>query len=712
MAPEPDAFELAADPDGLRQFVAELETDGFERIGPFSWTGPTRPSLLNGGHTQAESMTISIRPSWPYLPPLIHVPGIATWHADQERLCLWQADDASQRWATLQGLHDRIDEWAADANRGFAGVENARNPEIYWQESMPRVVGLVEIDAVLAGRPSDGQHGDFHFTDAVSADGRRSPVVVYDLRPGAFTPSTALPGGLKDHRAVRARWFYRTSVPHPPRDLEEFKSFLTDKQRRRLEADLRNYPVVMFGLFWRNQAGLVATVLLTHATADNNGQEHNLVVLRPKGVRELLLRAGPDADLLADRSVAVVGVGAIGSHVAEQLARAGVRSLRLFDADLLWPANLIRHAAAPGTPAGTAKADALKGQLEQYPWVSVEVPKLGDGGHVWTVNDVRTALEPVDLAIDATGHGGFAEFASRVARNANRAYLTVALYRGGAVARVRRQALDTDTPISARASHDAYPEIPPLAEEAEYVGTETGCLALVHNAPPVSVAHAANVAVSVAIDHLTERHEQPDEVIEVIRAGDAPFDRPGRVRAGDLPVTIDVSESAQQKLRTTARTALPKETGGILVGCDMSGRTVVAEAIEIPDADADPRNYRIARGAVANAVAGARERDARLGYVGEWHSHTTSPDPSPLDVATMLTIASDPDSPPTPILIIVHGDASRESLGVLRAYATTAAGCKPATICTTGDLPEIEEGRRRRFAPSDEDHATETSDAN
>ena len=55
-------------------------------------------------------------------------------------------------------------------------------------------------------------------------------------------------------------------------------------------------------------------------------------------------------------SVAIIGVGAIGSHVSEQLARAGIGRLRLIDYDRLWPVNLVRHAAPPGTPAGTPKA--------------------------------------------------------------------------------------------------------------------------------------------------------------------------------------------------------------------------------------------------------------------------------------------------------------------------------------------------------------------
>jgi proteasome lid subunit RPN8/RPN11 len=693
--PEPDAFDLAADPDRLREFVTELDNDGFQRSGAFSWEGPTHPSLLAGGHTRAARMTVTVRPSWPYLPPLIHVPGITTWHADQERLCLWQADDASQRWTTLQGLYDRIEEWAADANRGFADVENARNPEIYWQQDIPRVAGLVEIDTVLGGRPGDGQHGDFHFTNARSADSRVSPVVVYDLHPGAFTASTALPDGIQDRRQVRARWYYRDTVPHPPRDIDEFRGFLTDKQRRRLDGDLRSHRAVMLGLFWRNQAGLVATVLLSAPRADGAGRQLKLVVLRPKGVDELLLRAGPDTTALAGTRVTIVGVGAIGSHVAEQLARAGVRSLKLYDHDLLWPANLIRHAAAPGTPAGTLKTHALKEQLEQYPWVTVDVPDRDHGGFMWTVADLRMVIEAADLTIDATAHGGLAELAARVAADADRAYLTVALFRGGAVARVRRQTTAADTPIAARAHLDAYPQIHPLDAEAEYVGTETGCLAQVHNAPPVAVAHAANVAANVAIDHLTGRHDQPDEVIEVIRPGDPPFDRPGRVRPEDLPVTVDMSERAQRAVRRAARGALPDETGGVLVGCRINCRTVVAEAIEITDVDADPRNYRVASGAAAAAIDDARQRDARVGHVGEWHSHTRSPDPSPLDVATMLTLAADSEANDTPVLIIAHPDPDGTDAAVdLRAYITTPAGLKPAAVATTGDLPDHDEEDR------------------
>ncbi|HEX2039870.1 MAG TPA: ThiF family adenylyltransferase [Acidimicrobiales bacterium] len=677
MQAEPPYSE-AAEPERLRAFISELEADGFQRIGDREWQGPTRACLLDGGHTESKEMTVRFRPSWPYLPPLLEVPDIAAWHADQDRLCIWHGEDNSQRWTTLQGLYDRIDEWAESAQDGFAAVENARNPEIYWQQSMVEGFALVDIDELLGSDRSDGQHGEFHFSDAVSPDGRTSGAAV-DLHSGPFSPLTLRPSWISDPHQARGRWFFRTSIPHPPRDLDELTAFLTDKQRTRLQKDLRDRQAVMFGLFWPNQAGPVGTMVLS--TPHDGGRAYRLIALRPKGRDAMLLRAGPDAKQLQGRRVAILGVGAIGSHVAEELARAGVGYLLLVDYDLLWPVNLVRHAAPPGTPAGIPKAIALRDHLSQYPWVTVDV---SGEGIVWTIDSLSRLFQSADIVIDATGHAGFAELAARVGDAEGKPYVSVALFRGGAVARVRRQALADDTPLLQRPHLDRYPEIPPLDEEAEYVGTETGCLAQVHNAPPPSVAHAAVLAAEVVVDFLTGRCDEPDEVIEVLRKGEVPFHRLGRVRPEDLPRTVDVSEQAQHKLRRLAEAALPNESGGVLVGCMIDDRPVVTEVIEIHDETATDRHYLVPEDATANAVAAARERDSRLGYLGEWHSHPAGSGPSTLDVAAMLG-AAEGSGTTEPVLILVA--PTSEMPATLTAYVTTPAGLKDAAICTTGDLP-------------------------
>jgi proteasome lid subunit RPN8/RPN11 len=675
-------FDEAADPEALRAFIEELEASGFERVDTATWEGPTRQSLIDQGHTDSARMSIIIRPAWPFLSPLVHVPGISAWHADQERLCIWHGEDASQRWVTLDGILERIDEWAEQATLGFEHVENARNPEIYWRQECERLAGLVDLDAIVGAEPADGGHAEFQFADAVSPDGRRSPVVVYELLRGTFRKTSRLPPGIEDHRAVRGRWMYRAAVPHPPRTVEELRAFLTETQRDRLDRDLRNRPVVMYALVWPNNAGLVATAILSNLE-DDGERTDRLVVLRPSGRDALLLRAGPDAKLLEDRSVVLIGAGAIGSHIADQLARAGIGRLRLIDYDLLWPANLIRHAAPPGTPAGTAKTDALHQLLTQYPWVDVEPVT----GVVWQPSHLTDILNSADVTIDATGHAGFAELLGRVAHDAGRALISAALFRGGAIARIRRQALSDDTPISLRRHLDRYPEITPLDDETEYVGTEIGCLAFVHNASPVAVSHAATLASEVAIDLLVGRYEHADELIEILRPGEPPFDRGGRLRNEDMPTVVDLTETARQAMLELSRAALPDETGGVLIGCLVDGRPLIAEAIEVPDQHATDRSFTISEGRVPEVVAEATRHDHRLGYLGEWHSHPDGAEPSPADIGTMLVLAGAEASQfHAPLLLLVH--PSTTGPGDVRAFSTTDSRFTSATLSVAGDLPD------------------------
>ena len=683
MEPGDPLLCTAVEPTSLAAFVAELEADGFRRVDERVWQGPTRHTLTDGGHSTAGEMTVIFRLPWPYLPPLLHVPGISAWHADQELLCIWEADDNTQRWTTLQGLYDRIDEWVARAEDGFLGVETARNPEIYWHER-PGWAGLVDLDGLVGNDGVDGQHGEFHFTHDVVGE-VASIVEVFDIFPGPFTHTGPRPSWVRDTRTVRGRWFYREGVNSPPRDLGEFQALLTDNQRGRLEKDFKQKPILLFGLIWANSEGLVCSML--RALRDEDGRRNiDVGALRPKGTPALLLRSGRDATTLQRMKVAIVGAGAIGSHLAELLARSGVSELRLFDPDRLWPANLIRHAAPPDTAPGIPKAMALKDHLGHYPWVQVDAPAEGSGGYVWGQAAIREIVEQADLTVDATGHAGFAELAARVALDCSSPYVTVALFRGGSVARVRRQAMATDTPILHRSRLGGYLAIPPLADELEYAGTEVGCLARVHNAPPVAVVRAAALASEVVIDHLCGRNEEPEETVEVLRIGDEPFHRLGRMRPEDVPITVDLSENARWVAIEAADAARPVETGGILVGTEIDRRITVSAVVEVSDPDARQNRYQIGEGAVAEALARVKEADPRVGYLGEWHSHPDGSGPSTLDVATMLSIAADSDCANPVLLLVLPADHEPR----LAAFVTTAAGLKPAAVEPCGDLPEME----------------------
>jgi hypothetical protein len=118
------------------------------------------------------------------------------------------------------------------------------------------------------------------------------------------------------------------------------------------------------------------------------------------GPSDMLARLpGAAASRLPNAKVAVVGIGAIGSTVAFELARAGVGRLRLVDGDEVDPATSCRQ--LPGVwQAGEAKVRAVRDLiLASTPHARVEaVPLMLDGGDP----DELARLLQYDLVIDAT----------------------------------------------------------------------------------------------------------------------------------------------------------------------------------------------------------------------------------------------------------------------------------------------------------------------
>lgn len=92
-------------------------------------------------------------------------------------------------------------------------------------------------------------------------------------------------------------------------------------------------------------------------------------------------------------------------------------------------------------------------------------------------------------------------------------------------------------------------------------------------------------------------------------------------------------------MKTMAAAALPCETGGILVAVKARRGIWVVGAVELAD-DLSPGHYTVPKGATTPSVRRAQETiDPRVGYAGEWHSHTGDFGPSSRDRAAMRSIS-------------------------------------------------------------------------
>ena len=101
---------------------------------------------------------------------------------------------------------------------------------------------------------------------------------------------------------------------------------------------------------------------------------------------------------LQSRYVTVVGLGAVGGHAVEGLARSGITRLRLVDFDIVQPSNMNRQILALSSTVGRAKVDVAKERvLDINPACEVEALQLFADD---TTMDRILAPAP-DLLIDA-----------------------------------------------------------------------------------------------------------------------------------------------------------------------------------------------------------------------------------------------------------------------------------------------------------------------
>lgn len=90
-------------------------------------------------------------------------------------------------------------------------------------------------------------------------------------------------------------------------------------------------------------------------------------------LRTELLLGEERTERLAQCKVAVIGIGGVGSHAAEALARSGVGALRLVDHDMVSETNINRQIHALNSTLGMAKVQAMAERLRDInPDIMVE----------------------------------------------------------------------------------------------------------------------------------------------------------------------------------------------------------------------------------------------------------------------------------------------------------------------------------------------------
>lgn len=107
------------------------------------------------------------------------------------------------------------------------------------------------------------------------------------------------------------------------------------------------------------------------------------------------------------------------------------------------------------------------------------------------------------------------------------------------------------------------------------------------------------------------------------------------------PPRAYIVEEALDRLTQAAEQASPYETGGLLVGARTSDGVWITLFLELTTARRSKTRYRIPSGMTHQAIDGARRQDARVGYLGDWHTHPADAGPSDLDIASLRGYVGD-----------------------------------------------------------------------
>lgn len=505
------------------QMCADLVNAGFSPGtldgGGRCWTGPLRASLQP--LTDATRMRLEFYPGWPLRYAHAVVEGLHAEHHNLGTICLWAEDDPAQiDGKSLPVLWDRLDRWAEAAQRGFDPADRA-------------------LDANFLFEHHSSWHAELPLQDLIDRSSNGSAVAVF-ARTTAETVRIRHgnpPSSVNDKPILHGAFYLRTEVDTPPRTLDDVFAALSRHQRRDLSPSLQRRSDVTFPAV---SGGYDFMVLAW----PRHGSDHDALVLEFSGTgatlkaaslratsndaRALRLRAGPDAEMLAAKTVVIAGAGSVGGHVALTLACAGVGTIRLHDSDILVSANIVRHLATPHF-VGYRKTAAVTAAITHHaPWTNITFHHNLPYGR----SELNTALGTVDAVIDCTGNLPLTAALADTCLHHNIDLITGALYHHGALARVRRQA-GTDTPIASRAKDSRYHRLPPEQATGPEVGfLELGCTAPVNNAPPIAVQVTAADIAAATVDLLTGRRERPDERITVLRPMGAPFQRTGTLDPG------------------------------------------------------------------------------------------------------------------------------------------------------------------------------------
>lgn len=262
--------------------------------------------------------------------------------------------------------------------------------------------------------------------------------------------------------------------------------------------------------------------------------EWKIIPYRTVDLAREVSRLSPTHATLGAKKVGIVGAGSLGSKIVVTLARSGVGSFVLVDADILSPANLVRH-DLDSRELGAHKVNGVEARVRAVsPKVDVKVWRVLLGGQESsaTTESVVGDLASCDLVIEASADPQAFNFAAAAARNGTKPLVWTEVYAGGIGGFVGRVRPGIEPPPHiARRQFNGWCRskgVPWIGDDHDYDSQISEGSALIADDADVSViaAHASRIALDTLMRPDASAFPHPAYVIGLTRAWifDEPFE--------------------------------------------------------------------------------------------------------------------------------------------------------------------------------------------
>lgn len=245
---------------------------------------------------------------------------------------------------------------------------------------------------------------------------------------------------------------------------------------------------------------------------------------------EFMIRL-PIASRLRDKSVVLAGVGAVGSFIAVELARAGIGTITIIDNDIVSPGNSVRWPV--GREAwGQSKIHGLGRFIEgNYPLTVVRGFDVKIGGTTAavdeaakseqnTLNELRRIFAETDLIVEATGSTEAQQAIAYEARELGKPFISAYGTPGIAGGIVATFPNSSSSCLICMNEHWADGSLPGPVENKDAMVTPRGCSAPTFTGGSYDLQEVSLEAVREAITLLTDEAPTADATLDIVQLSD------------------------------------------------------------------------------------------------------------------------------------------------------------------------------------------------